>query len=301
MAIHVLKVKEDSANIRLDVFLTQHLTDVPSRTFIKKLIENGHVKVNEKLAKAHYKIESGDEVFVDVSDDFLKPQYIAPEKIPLDVFYEDEYLIVINKPIGMTVHPANGCYTGTLVNALLNYSVNLSDANSEMRPGIVHRLDKETSGLIVIAKDNITHTKIAKQFQRHAINKKYIALVEGEVEYDEGKIDAPLGKHPKYHEKRSVQYDDSAKNSVTIYKVIKRHKGVTLVSLMPKTGRTHQLRVHMAHIGHPILGDDKYGKKSNFPRLALHAESIGFQHPITKHYVEFSSVPPKEFLEKVNN
>lgn len=299
MTMHTLKVADDHDHARLDVFLTQVLPDIPSRTFVQKLIEFGHVRVNETAVKANHKISEGDDIHVEIPEYFLTPQYARPENIPLDIFYEDDYLIVVNKPVGMIVHPAQGCYTGTLVNALLHHSVRLSRVNEDMRPGIVHRLDKETSGLILIAKDNITHTKLAKQFQRHQIKKRYVALVEGDIEFDEGVVDSPIGRHPRHREKKAVQFDEKAKDSVTFYRVIKRVKGVTLVALFPKTGRTHQLRVHMAYLRHPILGDATYGKKKNFPRMALHAQAIGFSHPQTKSYLEFFSRPPEEFLAKV--
>ena len=201
----------------------------------------------------------------------------------------------------MLVHPAQGCYTGTLVNALLHYSVQLSRINTDMRPGIIHRLDKETSGLLLVAKDNITHTKLAKQFQRRLIKKRYIALVEGSIEFDEGVVKVPIGTNPKHKDRRSVQFDEKAKDAETLYRVIKRNHGVTLVALFPETGRTHQLRVHLSYLGHPILGDDKYGTKNNFSRLALHAQGIGFNHPFTKRYVEFFLKPPKEFLDKIDS
>ena len=299
MTMHALNVDEEHDHVRLDVFLTQALPDVPSRTFVQKLIDFGHVRVNEQTVKAHHRVVTGDDIHVDIPEDFLTPQYIKPENIPLDIFYEDDYLIVVNKPNGMIVHPAQGCYTGTLVNALLHHSVKLSQVNEEMRPGIVHRLDKETSGLLLVAKDNITHTKLAKQFQRHEIKKRYVALVEGEIEFDEGVIDVPIGRHPFHREKKSVQFDEEAKTSVTFYRVIKRIKGVTFVSLFPKTGRTHQLRVHMSYIKHHILGDDKYGKARSFSRLALHAQAIGFRHPQSRGYLEFCSKPPLEFLSMV--
>ncbi len=300
MSIHVLKIEEEQARQRLDIFLAQNLPEAPSRSYVKKLIDNGHVKVCESIVKAHYKLNVNDEVQVEIPQDFLKPQYVEPEDIPLDIFYEDPYFLVINKPIGMTVHPANGCYTGTLVNALLNLSIELSRMDDDMRPGIVHRLDKETSGLILVAKDNITHTKLAKQFQRREVKKRYVALVEGRVEFDEGQIDDPLGKHPHKFGKRAVRYDRVGKEAITNYKVLKRYDKVTLVSLFPKTGRTHQLRVHMRQLGHSILGDDKYGKKNNFSRLALHAQSIGFIHPHTKKYMQFSSQVPFKYLEYRN-
>jgi 23S rRNA pseudouridine1911/1915/1917 synthase len=300
MTTHTLKVNDEHDHTRVDVFITQALPDNPSRTFVQKLIEFGHVRVNETVVKANYKVSEGDDIHVEIPGRFLTPQYVQPEDIPLDIFYEDDYLIVVNKPVGMIVHPAQGCYTGTLVNALLHHSVQLSRVNEDMRPGIVHRLDKETSGLILIAKDNITHTKLAKQFQRHQIKKRYIALVEGEIEFDEGVIDSPIGRHPQHREKKAVRFDEQAKDSVTFYRVIKRAKGVTLTALFPKTGRTHQLRVHMSYLRHPILGDVTYGKKKNFPRMALHAQAIGFSHPQTKSYIEFFSRPPEEFLAAVS-
>jgi 23S rRNA pseudouridine1911/1915/1917 synthase len=299
MTTRILKVDEQHDHVRLDVFLAQSLPEAPSRTFVRKLIDFGHVRVNENAVKAHHKVISGDDIHVNIPDDFLAPQYVEPEDIPLDIFYEDDYLIVVNKPKGMIVHPAQGCYTGSLVNALLHHSVQLSHVNEDMRPGIVHRLDKDTSGLLLVAKDNITHTKLAKQFQRHEIKKRYLALVEGEIEFDEGVVNAPIGRHVYYREKKTVRFDEDAKDSVTFYRVIKRAKGITLVSLFPKTGRTHQLRVHMDYIKHPILGDDKYGKARHFPRLALHAQAIGFRHPQTKSFVEFFSRPPREFLAEV--
>jgi 23S rRNA pseudouridine1911/1915/1917 synthase len=294
------KVEEEHDHQRLDVFLTNVLSDAPSRTFVQKLIDFGCVLVNESVVKAHYKVVTGDDVHVGIPEDFLTPKYIKPEAIPLNIFYEDDYLIVVNKPVGMMVHPAQGCYTGTLVNALLHHSVQLSRVNADMRPGIVHRLDRETSGLLLVAKDNITHAKLAKQFQRHTVRKRYIALVEGSIEFDEGIINIPIGRDEKRRDKKAVKFDDAARESKTFYQVIKRNKGVTLVALFPKTGRTHQLRVHLAYLGHPILGDDKYGTKNNFSRMALHAQGIGFQHPHTKQYLEFALKPPKEFLDKVS-
>lgn len=299
MPAHLLKVEQEHARERLDVFLTQVMPGRQSRNFIKKLIDFGHVKVNEAKVKPHHKVAVGEDIFVEIPNDFLTSQHIKPEGIPLNIIYEDESLLVVDKPIGMTVHPSGGCYTGTLVNALLYYCERLSDVNGDIRPGIVHRLDKDTSGLLLVAKDNIAHTKLAKQFQRHTVRKRYVALVEGEVEFDEGKIDASLGRHPYHRKKRVVSFDQFSKKAETYYRVIKRSKGVTLISLMPRTGRTHQLRVHMAYLGHPVLGDEKYGNKCTFPRLALHAEFISFIHPCTGSPVEFTSNPPEEFFLKV--
>jgi len=354
MSTYALKVEPEHDRERLDVYLTQALPDIPSRSFVQKLLETGAVLVNKEKVKTHYKVHAGDNIDVDVAQELLDPHPIAPENIPLDIFYEDEFLLVVNKPAGMLVHPAQGIYSGTLVNALLFHCRQLSDfngstrpdssgglltidperrpstllgpspelgepfdstqgsilsvnrriegrsrrVNTALRPGIVHRLDKETSGLMIAVKDNQTHAQLARQFQKHRVKKQYVALVEGEVEFDEGIIDAPLGRHPVHHDLRDVQYDAAAKDAVTFYRVIKRHKGVTLISLFPKTGRTHQLRVHMNHIHHPILGDAKYGRKGNFSRLALHAQAIGFEHPHWKCFLEFSCRPPGDFLQK---
>ena len=300
MSTHALKVLPDENDRRLDIFLTKNLADISSRSFVQKLIESGYVSVNGTIVKSKYKVQAGDRIQVDISEDFLTPEHLEPENIPLDIFYEDESLLIVNKASGLVVHPANGHYSGTLVNALLYYCKNLSDFNSALRAGIVHRLDRETSGLMVVAKDNKTHARLAKQFEEHVVYKKYVALVEGKIEFDEGKIEAPLGRHPVHHDKKIIDFEDElAKDALTFYRVMKRTKDATLVALFPKTGRTHQLRVHMAHIKHPILGDDKYGKRNSFSRLALHAQALGFIHPKNKKYVEFSSVVPKEFMDRV--
>lgn len=296
MPKHVLKVEGPYHQIRLDVFLMQILPEPPSRTTIKKLIETGQVMVNQKFVKVHHKVQLGDAVVVNLPEEEPLDQKIRPEEIPLEIIYEDESLIIINKPVGMLVHPARGIYTGTLVNALLNHSRNLSSVNVPERPGIVHRLDRQTSGLIVVAKDNPTHRHLAKQFEQYRVPKRYMAIVAGEVEHDEGMIDAPLGQHHKHFDLKAVSFDELAKEARTLYKVLKRSKGKTLVALYPKTGRTHQLRVHMAYLGHPILGDDRYGKVNSLHRLALHAQSIGFIHPGTQRFVEFSIPMPQEFL-----
>jgi len=298
MSEHTLKVDEQNHNLRLDVFLAKNLPDVPSRTYVKRLIDDGQVKVNAKSVKAHHHVAQGDEIIVTVpEEDESWADNLEPENIPLDIFYEDRYLLVVNKPAGLMVHPANGFSKGTLVNALLFHCKQLSDVNASFRPGIVHRLDRETSGLIVVAKDNRTHAILSRQFEKHKVKKRYAALVEGDIEFDEGLVDAPLGRHGRFFDKKAVTFDDSGKEAKTVYRVMKRYKTKTLVALFPESGRTHQLRVHMAYLGHPILGDDKYGKKESFPRLALHAQSIGFTHPQTKHYIEFISPLPPEFRQ----
>lgn len=279
--------------------MADNLPDVPSRVFVKKLLDANHVRVNQARVKAHHKVREGDEVCVEIPDQFLPREHIEPEDIPLDIFYEDEFLLVVHKPAGMVVHPGNGVRSGTLVNALMFRCDHLSDFNEATRPGIVHRLDKETSGLMVVAKDNKTHALLARQFQKRTVHKRYIALVEGSVEFDEGLVDAPLGRHTYHPEKMGVQYSGEARDAVTRYRVIRRCRGVTLIDLFPQTGRTHQLRVHMSHIRHPILGDGKYGRRESFPRLALHAYALGFIHPRYKTFLEFSCRPPKEFLDRV--
>jgi len=294
METYTFHVEQDDVNERLDVFLARLLPQCPSRAFVQRLIKQDAVHVNGKTEKNHYKIVLGDEVTAIVTPQSLGN--VQAENIPLDIFYEDADLVVINKPAGMTVHPGAGCPSGTLANALLYHCKELSGFHDQSRPGIVHRLDRDTSGLIVTAKNDQAHARLAKQFEERTIKKCYVALVEGDVQFDEGMIDAPLGPDPYHREKRSV-LSHGMKSAQTFYKVIKRLKGASLVLLMPKTGRTHQLRVHMAHLGHPILGDEKYGKSRSFPRLALHAKTISFEHPTTKRRVEFSSPTPADFLD----
>ena len=291
-----LTVEEEHQRLRLDVYLTKLLPEAPSRTFLKKLIETGQVEVNGQLVKTHYKVEQDDEIVVNWPEQEIEEE-LQPEEIPLDIFYEDPHLLVINKPAGLLVHPVPGKNTGTLVNALLHHSKTLSDVNSAFRPGIVHRLDRETSGLICVAKDNVSHARLARQFEKHRIKKKYVALVKGDVAFEEGIVDEALARHPQYFDKRAVSYDErQSKAAKTMYRVLQRFSGkATLVALFPESGRTHQLRVHMAHIGHSILGDEKYGEKGSFPRMALHAQMLGFVHPQTRNYVEFCTIIPPEF------
>ena len=297
MPCHVFTVSVEYNQQRLDVFLAQNLVDLLSRTRIQYLIEQGCVTVEQKVVKAHHKIKTGDEIRVEIPEATDQPD-IQPEDIPLDIFYEDDCLAVINKPAGMLVHPTSGCRTGTLVNALLYRYRELPSVNEAFRPGIVHRLDRETSGLIIVAKDDRSHIRLAREFQKHRVKKKYIAFVNGHVEFDEGVVDASLGRHHTHFDKRAVVYHETAQAAKTFYRVLRRfdQRRMTLVALYPRTGRTHQLRVHMAYLGHPILGDDKYGTASSFPRLALHAQTIGFQHPATRNFIEFSVSLPSEFI-----
>ncbi len=291
-------VEEAHQDLRLDVYLTLVIENVPSRSFVKKLIDSKLVTVNGMSSKTKHKVVAGDRVEVDIDPRSLEPQDLPAQKMALDIFYEDPDIVVINKPGGMTVHPAVGGRSGTLVNALLGRFEELSDVNGPVRPGIVHRLDKDTSGLIVIAKTNVAHARLARQFEKHTVVKRYVARVQGIVQFDQGVVDAEIGRHQRYHDQRRIVEEGQGKESVSLYQVLKRFKKSTLVALYPQTGRTHQLRVHMKHLGHPILGDEKYGRKENFPRLALHAQSIYFNHPITKQFIEFSCPPPVEFLQE---
>jgi len=296
---HQFIVEEAHQDLRLDIYLTHVIENIPSRSFVQKLIDAQLVTVNDKPAKTRYKVVLGDKIDVNIDPSSLEPQDLVAQKIALDVFYEDPDIVVINKPVGLTVHPAAGNQSGTLANALLGRFEELSDINGQVRPGIVHRLDKDTSGLIVIAKTNLAHARLARQFEKHTVIKRYVALVQGVVQFDQGMVNAPIGRHQKYHDQRRIVPEGEGKEAISLYQVIKRFKKSTLIALFPQTGRTHQLRVHMKHLGHPILGDEKYGRKESFPRLALHAQSICFDHPITKHSIEFSCSLPAEFQQGV--
>ncbi|WP_186429990.1 RluA family pseudouridine synthase [Clostridium sp. BSD9I1] len=286
-------ITEENKSKRLDTFLTENF-DGKSRSFIQGLIEKEEVLVNSNIKKSNYKLRIGDEVQVNIPD----PTHvnIEPEDIPIDIIYEDSDVIVVNKPQGMVVHPAPGNYEGTLVNALLNHCSDLSGINGVARPGIVHRIDKDTSGILVVAKNDNAHNKLSEQFKEHSITRVYLALVEGVIKEDEGTIDAPLARHPK--ERIKIAIVPSGRRAVTHYKVIKRFKEHTLVQCKLETGRTHQIRVHMCHIGHPLVGDPVYGykrQKFNLEGQMLYAQKLGFIHPKTNEYIEFQCDIPSYF------
>lgn len=286
-------ITEENKNKRLDTFLAENL-DGKSRSFIQGLIEKEEVLVNSNIKKSNYKLRIADEVQVNIPD----PTHvnIEPEDIPIDIIYEDSDVIVVNKPQGMVVHPAPGNYEGTLVNALLNHCSDLSGINGVARPGIVHRIDKDTSGILVVAKNDNAHNKLSEQFKEHSITRVYLALVEGIIKEDEGTIDAPLARHPK--ERIKIAIVPSGRRAVTHYKVIKRFKEYTLVQCKLETGRTHQIRVHMCHIGHPLVGDPVYGykkQKFNLEGQMLYAQKLGFIHPKTNDYIEFQCDIPSYF------
>ncbi|NFF69540.1 RluA family pseudouridine synthase [Clostridium botulinum] len=288
-------IHENLVNCRLDVFISNSL-EGKSRSYIQKLIQEGHVKVNGKDKKSNYKLKLHDSVIVNNIEN--ESQKINPENIDLDILYEDKDIIVINKPQGMVVHPATSNYSGTLVNALLYHCDTLSTLNDDTRPGIVHRIDKDTSGVLVVAKNNKAHEVLAEQLKEHSMKREYIALVEGILKEDNGLIDKPLGRNPKDRIKMAVVQE--GKNAITHYEVLKRFKKNTLVKCILETGRTHQIRVHMSYIGHPLDGDPMYGfKKQRFKLKGqmLHAKKLGFIHPTTQEYIEFQSDLPKYYKE----
>jgi len=288
----------ETAGKRLDVFLLEFSQGRDlgfSRTYLQALIRGGAVLAGGLAQnKPNYKVKDGQEIKIVIPE--KETPELKAEDIPLKVVYEDDALAVIDKPAGLVVHPAPGNYEHTLVNALLHRFAGLSDINP-LRPGIVHRLDKETSGILVIAKTNAAHLDLAGQFAEHSIKRVYVALVKGKVEFDENIIEMPIGRHPYKRESMSVGFTKSTRYAKTHYRTLKRTPLWSLVELSPFTGRTHQLRVHLAFIGHPILGDDKYGKQNDFVRMALHARYLGFIHPSTGKFVEFESPMPEEFSE----
>ena len=290
------KVCDFEGNIRLDVFVAE-IGEI-TRSRAAKLIEDGCVLVNSKVAAKNLKLKTGDKVVLNLPDPVS--YNVTAEEIPLDIVYEDNDLLVVNKPKGMVVHPANGNLDGTLVNALMHHCGDtLSGINGVMRPGIVHRLDKNTSGLLMVAKNDTAHNGLAAQIKEHSFTREYEAVVYGNLKDDEGIIDAPIGRHPVKRKQMAVT-DKNSKNAVTHYKVIERFGNFTHIRLRLETGRTHQIRVHMAYIGHPVAGDDVYGPKKVITALCgqcLHAKKVGFIHPITNKYLEFESDLPNYFTK----
>ena len=292
-------VNSESVNSRLDVFLAAHLNTAHtgvSRTGVQRFIRDGLVSVNGAVCvSTHYRLKEGDALIVALPE--VPGSEVLAEDIALEIVYRDD-LVVINKPAGLVVHPAPGNAGHTLVNALLHHFPTLSSVNPQ-RPGIVHRLDKETSGLLLVARTNQAHLFLSRQFAEHTIHRLYCALVKGRTEYDEQIIEVPIGRHPIRREQMAVSYKDSARYAKTRYRTIMRFDDSSLLELEPFTGRTHQLRVHLAFCGHPILGDVKYGQNTTFPRMALHAKVLGFEHPRTHKHVEFDSKLPTEFSDYI--
>lgn len=286
-----MEVKVTEENERIDKYIAK-TTDL-SRTLISKMIDNGFILVNNKKTKNNYKVKLNDIITID--ENYKESTDVLPEKMDLNIVYEDNDILIINKPSGMVVHPGNGNYSGTLVNGLMYYTNNLSSVNGEIRPGIVHRIDKDTSGLIIVAKNNKTHEILSNYFQNKTITRTYIALVKGELKTNSATIDAPIGRSEKDRKKMAVTSKNS-KNAVTHLTVLKRYKGYTLVKLKLDTGRTHQIRVHMQYIGHPVYNDPVYtnDKCSEFGQF-LHSYSMEFVHPITKEKMYFECPLPDYF------
>ena len=287
---------------RIDKFLGENLGDL-SRSYIQKLLKDGLILVNGKKVKANYKLNAGDQIDVEVPDP--EPLDIAAENIPLDILYEDDYVLIVNKPKDMVVHPSAGHTSGTLVNAVMAHcGEHLSGINGVLRPGIVHRIDKDTTGALLICKDDVVHRDLAEQLKEHSIKRRYRAVVQGNLKEDEGTVNAPVGRHPTDRKKMAINHKNG-KEAITHYKVLERFGQATYIECRLETGRTHQIRVHMASLGHPLLGDTVYGSSKNPYHLqgqALHAMILGFVHPITGEYLEFEAPLPEYFsklLEKL--
>lgn len=290
-----LTVKAENAGVRIDKFISENADGI-TRSAAAKLIDDGNVTVGSKEISKNYKCKENDEITVFIPD--AKPLEAKAENIPLDIVYEDGDLLVVNKPKGMVVHPAAGNYDGTLVNALLYHcDGSLSGINGVIRPGIVHRIDKDTSGLLIVAKNDFAHINLAEQIKEHSFHRAYQAVVYGNIREDNGTVNQPIGRNPNDRKKMAVTLKNS-KNATTHYEVINRFGDFTHIRCILETGRTHQIRVHMAYIGHPLAGDIVYGPKKAITSLngqCLHAGEIGFVHPRTNEYMEFKSELPDYF------
>lgn len=294
----LIKVDEQDEGLRIDKYLSNIFKD-KSRSFIQGLIEKENVKVNSKTLKSNYKLKKADEIEIMIPEPEILS--VEAENIPIDIVYEDEDVIVVNKAQGMVVHPAPGNYNGTLVNALLYHCKDLSSINGVIRPGIVHRIDKDTSGILVIAKNDDAHNKLSEQLKDHSMKREYYALIEGRLKNNDGTIDKPLGRCKK--DRLKIGIIEDGKRAVTHYEVVERYNGYTLVKCVLETGRTHQIRVHMASIGFPLVGDPLYGFKRQKFKLdgqVLHARTLGFIHPRTDEYMEFTSELPQYFCDLIN-
>lgn len=296
----LLITNSDYIGLRIDKVLASELKD-RSREFIMRLIDEGEVLVNDKKAKNSYRVKENDEITINIPE--AKNLDATPQDIPLDIVYEDDDIIVINKPRDLVVHPSNGHEDGTLVNALLAHCTNLSGINGVKRPGIVHRIDKDTTGLLVVAKNDYAHESLAKQLEDHTLHREYIALVKGVIKEEDGKIIAPIGRD-KYNRQKMAVDVKNGKPAVTHFHVLKRFNQYTLISCVLETGRTHQIRVHMNYIGYPIEGDPVYGPKSHLlfdKGQLLHAEKLILIHPKTKKKMTFSAPLPKDFQDVIDN
>lgn len=292
----LIQASAEYSGIRIDRFLSEHFPE-HSRSYIQKLIRDGQISIAGAAVKPNYKITGTEEISLLIPDQVIPD--ILPEDIPLDILYEDQDLIVINKPKGMVVHPAAGHYSGTLVNALMYHCKDdLSGINGVMRPGIVHRIDRNTTGSLLVCKNDFAHNAIAEQLKVHSVTRKYRAIVHGNLKNDQGTVDAPIGRHPVDRKKMAVD-PRNGRDAITHYQVLERFGNYTYIECQLETGRTHQIRVHMSSIHHPIVGDDVYGPaKCPFSGLegqTLHAMVLGFMHPRTGDYMEFSAPLPEYF------
>lgn len=291
-------IDHETEGQRIDRYLSDTLED-RSRSYIQKIIKDGHVTVNQKPVKANYRLSFGDRVEVTLPE--AKEPDIEPENIPLNILYEDQDIIMVNKPKQMVVHPAPGHYSGTLVNALMYHCGDeLSGINGCMRPGIVHRIDMDTTGSLVVCKNDKAHQSLSEQLKEHSIRRIYVAIVHGNIKEDSGTVNAPIGRHPTDRKKMST-HCKNGRNAITHYKVLERFGDYTYIQCELETGRTHQIRVHMASIGHPLVGDEVYGpKKCPFKGLqgqTLHARTLGIIHPSTGEYLEVNAPLPEYFVD----
>lgn len=297
MEVLEYKTTKEEAGVRIDRFLSEKNEEI-SRSYLQKLLKEKQITVNNAPVKANYKIQAEDFIRVELPD--MEEPDILPEDIPLDILYEDKDVLVVNKPKDMVVHPSSGHTSGTLVNAVMFHcKENLSGINGVLRPGIVHRIDKDTTGALLICKNDTAHRDLAEQLKQHSIKRRYRAIVAGNLKEDEGTIEGPIGRHPIDRKKMAINYKNG-KEAVTHYKVLERFKNATYVECRLETGRTHQIRVHMTSIGHPLLGDEVYGSGKNPYHLqgqALHAMILGFVHPSTGEYMEFEAPLPEYFTK----
>ena len=299
MEKHCFTADIEHEDQRIDRYLTEMLPE-QSRSFFQKLIRDGFVMVNHIIVKVNYRLKTGDVIEIDIPD--AVPTEIVPENIPLDILYEDDDLLIVNKPKGMVVHPAVGHSTGTLVNAIMYHCQgNLSGINGEIRPGIVHRIDKDTTGSLIICKNDEAHRNIAEQIKEHSVTRRYVGVVAGTFSEESGTVEGAIGRHPNDRKRMTIN-EKNGKPAVTHYRVLQTLKGASFMEFELETGRTHQIRVHMASISHPLLGDTVYGDSKNPYKLqgqALHARTIGFIHPTTGEYIEVSAPIPEYMTELV--